>query len=219
MRILLVEDDVVLGGSLQRALEQARHAVDWVNCTQQATPLIGSADYDLLILDLGLPDRCGTELIRALRRQRNPVPILVCSARDQIDDRVAALDDGADDYVTKPFDLQELLARVRATARRRHPAHSSILEIGDIRVDLAACRVSAHGTVLPLTPREFQVLAALLEKRGRVVSQRELEDKISNWSEERESNTIQVYIHHLRKKLGADVIRTLRGIGYIIDAE
>jgi DNA-binding response OmpR family regulator len=216
---LLVEDDAVLGGTLQRALEFARHAVDWVNSVRRASDLIDSAEYDLLILDLGLPDRDGVDLIRTLRRQRNPIPILVCSARDQINDRVSALDDGADDFVIKPFDLEELLARVRSTARRRHPAQSSTIDIGDISIDLAGCRVTRGGGLLPLTPREFQVLAALLERRGRVVSHHELEDKISNWSEERESNTIQVYVHHLRKKLGADIIRTMRGIGYIIDAE
>jgi DNA-binding response OmpR family regulator len=216
---LLVEDDAVLGGSLQRALEYARHAVDWVDTAGRAKGLIETTQFDLLILDLGLPDRDGVELIRSLRKARNPLPILVCSARDQISDRVTALDQGADDYVTKPFDLEELLARVRSTARRRHESTSSVVEIGAIHIDLASCRVSRSGAQLTLTPREFQVLAALLDRRGRVVSHRELEDVISNWHEERESNTIQVYVHHLRRKLGADLIRTQRGIGYVIDAD
>lgn len=219
MKILLVEDDPLLGSSLQSVLEEQRHVVEWVDRFAAARSALDTGVYQLLVLDLGLPDGDGRDLIRSLRKSGNQQPILVLSARGEIRDRVAALDLGADDYLVKPFDLDELLARVRATARRPHGVLSAKIAIGGIEIDLAACRVWRSGELVSLRPREFQILATLVERRNRVVSRGELEELLTTREQGVESNTVEVFVHHLRRKLGTELIETVRGTGYVIRAD
>jgi len=216
MKILLVEDDTLLGSSLQGVLEDHRHVVEWVDRCSAARAAVENGAYQLMILDLGLPDGDGRELIRWMRREGRKLPVLVLSARSEIADRVAALDLGADDYLTKPFDLEELLARVRATGRRLHEVLSSRIAIGDIEIDLAGHQVWRSGEIINLRPREFQILATLVERRNRVVTRRDLEELMSTRDQWVESNTVEVFVHHLRKKLGPSVIETVRGTGYVV---
>ena len=216
MKILLVEDDALLGSSLQSVLEEHRHVVEWVDRGALARTALATGVYQLVILDLGLPDGDGRDVIRWMRRNDHQQPVLVLSARGEIRDRVAALDLGADDYLTKPFDLDELLARVRATGRRPHGVLSSRITIGDVEIDLAACRVWRAGEIVALRPREFQILATLVERRNRVVTRGDLEELMSTRDQSVESNTVEVFVHHLRKKLGSSLIETVRGTGYVV---
>ena len=220
MRILLVEDDPMIGKTLQQALQQDGYAVDWVTDGQAAHRALAAADgaYALVLLDLGLPRKSGLELLRDLRRGGNRVRVLVVTARDAVADRVAGLDAGADDYLTKPFSLDELAARMRALLRRDVAREDNVLRHGDLALDTAAHTVTQGGRPVDLSVREFSLLAALLERPGTAFSKAQLEERIYRWGDEVESNAVEVHVHNLRKKLGSQAIRTLRGVGYALGA-
>jgi DNA-binding response OmpR family regulator len=218
MRILLVEDDPMIGKTLYAALQQDGYAVDWVKDGQAARVALDTADdaYALVLLDLGLPKKSGLELLRDLRRAGNKVRVLIVTARDAVTDRVAGLDAGADDYLVKPFSLDELAARMRAVLRRDVARGDNVLTNGDIALDPASRTVTRDGAAVDLSPREFALLAALLERPGTALSKTQLEERLYGWGDEVESNAIEVHVHNLRRKLGADAIRTVRGVGYVI---
>ncbi|GAA4019387.1 response regulator [Actimicrobium antarcticum] len=217
MRILLVEDDPQLGRATQIGLEQAGHAVDWVQSAESAHTAVRLHRYACLLLDLGLPQQDGMQALAALRRGGYDGAILIVTARDQIPDRIAGLDAGADDFVIKPFDLNELSARIRSACRRAHGRDGVMLTHDDLVVDVAARQVHQGGQTVALTAREFSLLLMLMEHCGRVLSREQLEESIYSWGEEIESNAVQVHIHHLRKKLGRSLIRTVHAVGYRID--
>lgn len=217
MRLLLVEDDKLLGDGVRTGLTQEGYGVDWFCTAQPAELALQSESYAAMVLDIGLPDRSGLELLEALRRRGDELPVLLLTARDTVADRVAGLDCGADDYLVKPFDLDELAARLRALLRRNRGRAKNIIQHKDIQLDPAGHRVTLSGAAVDLSPREFAVLQLLLESCGKVISRRRLEETIYPWGNEVESNAIEVHIHHLRRKLGSDLIRTIRGVGYIID--
>ncbi|WP_297447994.1 response regulator [Ferrovum sp.] len=217
MRLLLVEDDPLLGDGLRVGLRQAGYAVDWVEDGQTAKLSLQSENYDLAVLDLGLPKVPGLEVLKWLRAQAMTLPVLVLTARDTIPDRVAGLDAGADDYLIKPFDLDELIARLRALSRRGSGLATPLLTHKEISLDPAAHQVFKNDTLVELSAREFSLLHQLMLNIGRVQTRDQLESRLYGWGEEVESNSIEVHIHHLRKKLGNTLIRTLRGIGYVID--
>ncbi len=214
MRLLLVEDDPMIGESIEDGLRADRYAVDWVRDGQSADLALSTISYDLLLLDLGLPRKQGMDVLRALRGRGQDLPVLIITARDSTPARVEGLDSGADDYLVKPFDLDELLARVRALLRRRVARTQSVVLHGALRLDLASHEVTFDGLPVRLSSREFAVLRALLDNPGSVVSKSQLEEKLYGWNAEVESNTVDVYVHHLRKKFGADFIRNVRGVGY-----
>jgi len=216
MRLLLVEDDPHLGDGLMVGLRQQGYAVDWVKDGVAAELALASEPFDLVVLDLGLPRRSGLEVLRKLRAQGKATPVLILTARDATADKVAGLDAGADDYVVKPVDLDELAARVRALTRRAAGRAQPVLRHGELELDPAAHRVTLAGQPLELSPREFALLAILLENAGRVLTRSQLEASLYGWHDEPESNVLEVHIHHLRRKLGTDLIKTLRGIGYTI---
>ncbi len=217
MRLLLVEDDPLIGDGIRAGLQQEDYSVDWFTEARTAEMALQSEQYDLMILDLGLPDKSGLEILKRLRSQGSALPVLILTARDAINDRVAGLDTGADDYMLKPFDLDELSARLRALLRRSSGRASSEIIHGEITLDPAAHSVSKDGTTIDISPREYAVLHLLLSNTGKVMSRSRLEEGLYSWDGEVESNAIEVYVHHLRKKLGAELIRTIRGVGYIID--
>lgn len=219
MRLLLAEDDHLLGEGIVTALRRAGYSVDWFRDGATVAPALQSEHFDLVVLDLGLPKMDGLDVLRQIRRRGDATPVLVLTARDEVDDRVAGLDAGADDYLGKPFSLDELLARLRALQRRRSGRADNSLVYGPLWVDPASHRVELHGTPITLPRREFAVLQALLENKGSILSREQLEQTLYSWSEEVGSNTIEVHVHHLRKKIGNDIIRTVRGIGYTVDAE
>jgi two-component system, OmpR family, response regulator len=218
VRILLVEDDAMIGKTLQQALQQDGYAVDWVGDGRAAQAAIATAEdaYAMVLLDLGLPKKDGIELLRDLRRQGNRVRVLVVTARDAVADRVAGLDAGADDYLTKPFSLDELGARMRALLRRDVAREDNVLRHGDLTLDTATHAVTKNGRPVSLSAREFSLLAVLLERPGAAFSKAQLEERMYRWGDEVESNAVEVHIHNLRKKLGSDTIRTLRGVGYAL---
>jgi DNA-binding response OmpR family regulator len=218
MRILVVEDDPMIGKTLQQALQQDGYAVDWVTDGRAAQEAIatGASVYAMVLLDLGLPRKSGIELLRELRRAGNRVRVLVVTARDAVADRVAGLDAGADDYLTKPFSLDELTARMRALLRRDVVREDNVLRHGALALDPVAHTVTKDGQPVELSAREFALLAALLERPGAALSKAQLEERIYRWGEEVESNAVEVHVHNLRKKLGNETIRTLRGIGYAL---
>jgi two-component system response regulator QseB len=218
MRILLVEDDAMIGKTLQQALQQDGYAVDWVTDGQAGRLALDTAGdaYALVLLDLGLPKKSGLDLLKELRRAGNKVRVLIVTARDAVADRVAGLDAGADDYLTKPFSLDELQARMRALLRRDVAREDNVLRHRTLALDTAARTVSHDGKPVELSAREFALLAALLERPGAALSKTQLEERIYRWGEEVESNAVEVHVHHLRKKLGPDAIRTIRGVGYAL---
>ena len=216
MRLLLVEDDRMLGASVQRGLRLEGHAVDWVEDGEAAADALRAEPYDLLLLDLGLPRRGGLEVLRELRRGGERTPVLVLTARDAVADRVAGLDAGADDYLVKPFDLDELNARVRALLRRSSGRAEPVLEVAGLRLDPAAHEVTLDGVPVTLSSREFALLEALLERPGRPMSRTRLEERLYGWGEQVESNAVEVHVHSLRKKLGSRFIQTLRGVGFVV---
>jgi len=219
MRILLVEDDALLGDGICVGLTQAGFTVDWVKDGKAGLAAVSAGWHELIILDLGLPGISGQELLSSLRKDGHDIPVLILTARDTVDQRIAGLDAGADDYMTKPFDLDELSARLRALLRRRSGRTAPLLTHGDIVLDPAAHATTFHGEAINLSHREFSMLQLLLESAGRVLSRQHFEENLYGWDEEIESNAIEVHIHHLRKKLGADLIRTVRGVGYTIDKQ
>jgi two-component system OmpR family response regulator len=217
LRILLVEDDPMIGEAVSMALKDAAYAVDWVKDGVAASAAIGSGAHQAMLLDLGLPRRGGLEVLDHMRGKGNRAPVIVISARDNVEDRIKALDLGADDYVIKPFDLHELLARLRAVIRRQGGQAAPILGNGIVSLD-PATREAARGDVkLILSAREFALLHALLLRPGAILGRAELEERIYGWNEEVESNAVEFLIHGVRKKLGADVIRNVRGAGWMVD--
>ncbi|SFT36723.1 response regulator [Halomonas saccharevitans] len=218
MRILLVEDDPSLAAGIRLALKPEHYAVDLLADGRQAlAALKGDEPFDAVILDLGLPGLDGMQVLEAVRRRGNRVPVLVLTARDGIDDRIAGLDAGADDYLIKPFQVDELKARLRALLRRSQGQASSVLEARGIRLDPATHSVSCRETPVPLSRREFALLQEFLSHPGRVFTRDTLTRLVYGWDEEVESNAIEVHVHHLRRKLFPELIRTVRGIGYVMD--
>jgi two-component system response regulator QseB len=216
MRLLLVEDDRMLGATVERALRQQGHAVDWVQDGPAAEEAVAGEPYEAVLLDLGLPRKGGLEVLRDLRRRGAQVPVLVLTAQDAVADRVAGLDAGADDYLTKPFDLDELAARIRALQRRRAGRAAPAIEHGRLVLDPAAHEVRLDGSPVALSAREFALLHALLEHPGRPLSRTRLEERLYGGAEQVESNAVEVHVHALRKKLGPEWIKTLRGVGYVV---
>ena len=216
MRILLAEDDPQLGDGLTVGLRQDGYAVDWVKDGLAADLALKSETFDLLVLDLGLPRLPGMEVLARLRGRGQTLPVLILTARDATGDKIAGLDTGADDYVVKPIDLDELAARVRALARRTAGRAAPLLQHGDLVLDPAARQVTLAGTAVDLSAREFSLLQTLMENRGRVMTRTQLEASLYGWRDEPDSNALEVHIHHLRKKLGTDLIKTLRGVGYMV---
>jgi two-component system OmpR family response regulator len=215
MRVLLVEDDPMIGSAVQDALREATYAVDWVREGQGALDATSCQRYDLVVLDLGLPGVSGMEVLRGLRRSGEGVPLVIITARDGVDDRVRGLDGGADDYLPKPFEMAELLARMRAVLRRRGGAASPLLSNGLVSLDPATREAHRPGgeSVL-LSNREFALLQALLVRPGAILSRAELEERIYGWGEEVESNAVEYLIHALRRRLGSEVVRNVRGVGW-----
>jgi two-component system response regulator QseB len=216
MRVLLVEDDAMIAQGLQAALRQAGYAVDWMRDGKSATLALQPAVFDLILLDLGLPDRDGLEVLRELRRRGDATPVIILTARDEIQDRVNGLNAGADDYIVKPFDLDEVTARMRSVLRRVAGRGDSSIQHGDLRLDPLTRTVQRGGVPVSVSAHEFAVLEALLQRPGAVLSRTQLEDRLYGWDEPIGSNAVEVYIHGLRRKLGNDAIRTLRGVGYFI---
>ena len=219
MRVLLVEDDALLGDGVRAGLKQAGFAVDWVQDGQAAKIALVTEEYALVVLDLGLPKLSGMDLLKWLRTQVSTIPVLILTARDTLVDRVGGLNAGADDYLIKPFDLDELIARLNALLRRSAGKVTLTLQHGDIELTPSTHQVSKSGQKVELSAREFTLLHELLLHVGRVQSREQLEQHLYGWGEEVESNSVEVHIHHLRKKLGVELIRTLRGVGYVIDRE
>lgn len=216
MRILLVEDDPELGDGLTVGLRQAGFAVDWLRDGHSADQALQSESFDLIVLDLGLPRLSGMEVLNRARGRGQTMPILILTARDATGDKVSGLDAGADDYLVKPIDLDELSARIRALTRRSAGRAAPLLTHGNLSIDLAAHCVTLAGEEVELSSREFSLLQILIENAGRVLTRTQLEQSIYGWRDEPDSNALEVHIHHLRKKLGSDLIRTLRGVGYTI---
>lgn len=214
MRLLLVEDDPMIGGSIEEGLKGENYAVDWVRDGRAAELALSNDVYDLVLLDLGLPRKQGLDVLSAYRSRGGAAPVLIITARDATTDRVQGLDSGADDYLVKPFDLDELFARVRALLRRRVGITQSTISHRGLTLNPATHDATLKGKPLHLSAREFTLLHALMDPPGHVVSKAQLEEKLYGWNEEVESNTVDVYVHHLRKKLGGDFIKTIRGVGY-----
>jgi two-component system response regulator QseB len=216
MRLLLVEDDAMIGASVQSGLRQEGYSVDWVRDGAAAELALANRVHEMILLDLGLPRKTGLELLGSLRRKGLALPVLVITARDSVADRVKGLDAGADDYLVKPFDLDELSARIRALLRRHAGRASPLIENGVLTLNPATHEVFLNGSPVNLSGREFALLQALLEQPGVPLSRTQLEDRLYGWDEEIESNTVEVYIHSLRRKLGAEWIRNVRGVGYLV---
>lgn len=214
MRLLLVEDDSMIGESLEESLRSENYAVDWVRDGRQAELALEHDWYDLILLDLGLPGKQGLDILLNYRKHKGQAAVLILTARDAPTDRVKGLDSGADDYLIKPFDLDELLARIRALLRRKAGRTQVEVRHGGLVLNPATREASFHQEALHLSAREFNLLLILLEAPGTVVSKAHLEEKLYGWQEEVESNTVEVYIHMLRKKLGSDFIKNVRGVGY-----
>ena len=213
---MVVEDDAMIGNCIRTGLRQEGYTVDWVRDGAAAELATATTAYDAILLDLGLPGRSGLELLGHWRKQNNPVPVLIVTARDAVADRVRGLDSGADDYLVKPFDLDELAARLRALLRRRSGRATPLIEIGPLTLDPASHEVHLDGAAINLSAREFGVLHALLENPGVPLSRSQIEDRLYGWEEEIGSNAVEVHIHALRRKLGSDWIRNVRGVGYMV---
>lgn len=216
MRLLLVEDDTMIGEAVLDLLRAENHAVDWVRDGDMADTALHTDTYDLVLLDLGLPRRDGLSVLRALRARHDRTPVLIATARDSVQQRIEGLDAGADDYVLKPYDLDELLARIRALVRRAAGRAEPVYEHGDVRINPATREVTVGSTAVVLSAREWAVIEPLLARPGLVLSRAQLEEKLYGWKDEISSNAVEVYIHGLRKKLGAELIQNVRGVGYMV---
>ncbi|MGQ0658221.1 MAG: response regulator [Chromatiales bacterium] len=216
MRILIVEDDPMIGAALRRGLQQEGYSVDWIRDGRGATTVAETEPYALLILDLGLPGKDGMQVLAGLRRRHRDVPVIIVTARDSRADRIKGLDLGADDYVVKPFDLDELGARIRAVLRRHAGRAEPLISHGPLEVNTATHEVTCNGTKTDLTAREFALLEALLERPGTILSRAALEQRLYGWDEEVGSNAVEVHIHNLRRKLGENIVRNVRGVGYTL---
>lgn len=217
MRLLLVEDDPILGDGLKAGLTMESYAVDWLTDGSQADAALKLNKFDIVVLDINLPGMDGLSLLKAMRKRKDSTPVLLLTAREGVTDRVAGLDSGADDYVTKPFDLAELCARLRALARRQDGRSLPYLEHKGVRIDLAAHQVFYKDQPIDLSQKEFEILNFLFSHIGQVNSRSRLEETLYAWGSEVESNAVEVHVHHLRKKLDTNLIRTIRGVGYIVD--
>ncbi len=216
MRLLLVEDDSMIGEAVLDLLRAEQYAVDWVRDGDAADAALCTQAYDLVMLDLGLPKRDGLAVLRDLRARKNRTPVLVATARDAVAQRIEGLDAGADDYVLKPYDLDELLARIRALLRRAAGRAEPVYEHQGVSINPATREVTVRGTPVVLSGREWAVLEPLIARPGMVLSRQQLEDKLYGWGDEVSSNAVEVYIHGLRKKLGADLVLNVRGVGYLV---
>lgn len=217
MRVLLVEDDPMIGEAIRGALNDAAYAADWVKNGQTALDTLDFQHYDLVLLDLGLPGKDGLEVLHSIRGKDNQVPVLIITARDGLNERIHGLDGGADDYLLKPFEITELLARMRAVLRRKGGMAAPVLTNGTVTLDPATHEARAHeGDAVPLSNREFSLLHALMVRPGAILSRSELEDRIYGWGEEVESNAVDFLLHALRKKLGSEVIKNVRGVGWMV---
>ena len=216
MRLLLVEDDSMIGESVLDLLRAEQYAVDWVRDGDAADTALRTQDYDLVLLDLGLPRQDGLSVLRRLRARRSRVPVLIATARDALAQRVEGLDAGADDYVVKPYEMDELLARIRALLRRASGRAEPVYEHQGVCINPATREVTVNGEPVVLSGREWAVLEPLLARPGMVLSRAQLEEKLYDWKHEISSNAVEVYIHGLRKKLGADLIQNVRGVGYLV---
>jgi len=217
MRILLIEDDLMIGDATQGALNDASYATDWVKNGLTALATLDTQHYDLVLLDLGLPGKDGLDVLDSIRGRNNPVPLLIITARDDLGDRLRGLDGGADDYLLKPFDMAELLARIRAVLRRKGGAALSVLDNGVVSLDLIAKQATTlENRDIQLSSREFALLQALMIRPGAILSRSELEDRIYGWGNEVESNAVEFLIHALRRKLGSHVIKNVRGMGWMV---
>lgn len=220
MRVLLIEDDVMVGRSLDRALTSSGMAVDWVRTAADSYAAMRDASYGILLLDLGLPDGAGLDVLRKLRfEEKNDIPVVIITARDDIATRIAGLDGGADDYVVKPFDFDELNARIRAVVRRREGHASSTVVAGPVELDIARHTVTYAGQTSVLPHKEFALLRALAERPGAILSRQQLEDRLYDWGNEVESNAVDVLIHYIRRRFGKDIIRNVRGAGWMIPGQ
>ena len=217
MRLLLVEDDSLLGEGVRDGLKQLGYQVEWLQDGMQALSAFNCSYFDLVVLDIMLPGVSGIDVLKQLRKSGNTTPVLLLTARDSVEDRVKGLDCGADDYLTKPFDLDELSARLRALQRRQSGRAISIIQHKGITLDPAAHKVEKNGQSINLSAREYALLHYLFEHLGRTISRTRLEEILYGWDSEVESNSLEVFIHHIRKKLGSDLIRTIRGVGYMIE--
>jgi two-component system OmpR family response regulator len=214
MNILLIEDDIALANALSDSLRHKNYAVNKVHSGKDALAAFKTCECDLAILDLGLPDMDGLAVLQKIRQQKITLPILILTARDSMDDKVTGLDSGADDYLAKPFDIAELLARLRVLERRLGTVQSNTISLGSVNLNIAEHAITVNNVPLNLPRREFMVLRVLMENAGRVLSKQQLESKLYEWGDEVASNTIEVHISHLRKKLPNDFIKTIRGVGY-----
>lgn len=217
MRILLIEDDIMIGQSLQKALKN--HVINWVQDTFAAEHTLSIEAYDLILLDLGLPKRSGIEYLTQLRTQGNVIPVLIITARDSIEDRVKGLDSGADDYLLKPFAIDELEARIRALARRKQDIINPLIEYGGVTLNPATYTLSYKDITDRLSLKAFAIMQTLLENPGSIYSRSQLEEKIYGWGDEVESNAVEVHIHTIRRKFGAEIILNVRGVGYTFPKE
>lgn len=216
MRVLLTEDDAMIAQGLQTALHQAGFVVDWTRDGLSASAALHTTPFDLVLLDLGLPRRDGVAVLRELRQRGNATPVIILTARDDVHSRIAGLDAGADDYIVKPFDLDEVLARMRSVLRRAAGRGDSCIQHGELRLDPVKHSVERSGIPVSLSAHEYAVLEALLQRPGAVLSRAQLEDRLYGWDEPIGSNAVEVYVHGLRRKLGVETIRTLRGVGYFV---
>jgi two-component system, OmpR family, response regulator len=216
MRLLLVEDDAMIGEAVLDALRSEHYAVDWVRDGAMADTALRTESYDLVLLDLGLPKRDGLDVLRSLRARHETVPVLVATARDAIADRIEGLDAGADDYVVKPYDTEELLARIRALIRRSAGRAEPVFTHKGVALNPATRQATINGQSVQLSAREWAVLEPLIARPGVVFSRAQLEEKLYGWKDEISSNAVEVYVHGLRKKLGAEMIQTVRGLGYVV---
>jgi len=216
MRILLVEDDSMIGEGVRKGLRDDGFTVDWVQDGRAAEIAVDNGVYDLMVLDLGLPKKDGLSALRGLRARGHRLPVLIVTARDAVADRVKGLDEGADDYLVKPFDLEELSARIRALLRRQSGRADPVIQVAEVSMNPATREVLVKGEPVHLSAREFALLRAFLDRPGAVLSRAQLEEKLYGWDEEIESNAVEVYIHALRKKLGHEFIKNVRGVGYMV---
>jgi two-component system response regulator QseB len=219
MRLLLVEDDEILGDGLVEGLKMEGYAVDWLTNGKLADEALKLNSYELIVLDLNLPDMEGLDILKALRARKDETPVMVLTAKDTVPDRVLGLDSGADDFVIKPFELDEVCARLRALARRNEGRSVPNIEYKGIILDPASHQVTWNEEKVDLSQKEFEILSFLMSNIGRVISRARLEESLYSWDSDVESNTVEVHIHHLRKKLDPSIIRTVRGVGYIIDED
>ncbi|MEO8005858.1 MAG: response regulator transcription factor [Betaproteobacteria bacterium] len=219
MRLLLVEDDSMIGKGVVHGLRQEGFCVDWVQDGAAADQALANAVYDLMLLDLGLPKKDGSQILGQLRARGNPIPVLILTARDAVSERVKALDSGADDFLTKPFDLDELAARIRALLRRNAGRATPLITHGALVLNPVTRQATIKGRSITMSVREFAIAMALLDRPGAVLSRAQLEEKLYGWDAEVESNAVEVHIHSLRKKLGKDFIKNIRGVGYMVSTK